>query len=74
MLCGGLNQIIFLFCRFLLFDIFIFAEYLSLCLYTDFCKASWYWVTESLKISYDEDNDECRDLIEIGSFLIIDRP
>ena len=55
---GGLNQMIFLFCRFLLLAVSIFAWYLSLCLYPDLSKASWYGVTESLKIFSVEDNYE----------------
>ena len=61
----------FLFRRFLLLAAFIFALYLSLCLYPDLSKASWYGITESLKISSEEDN-ESRDSIESGSCLMID--
>ena len=62
----------FLFRRFLLLAAFIFALYLSLCLYPDLSKASWYGITESLKISSEEDNDESRDSMERGSCLMID--
>ena len=51
LLYGGLNQMIFLFCCFLLLAVSIFALYLSLCLYPDLSKASWYGITKSLKIS-----------------------
>ena len=63
---------VFLFRCFLLLAVFIFACCLSLCLHPDLSKASWYGVTESLKISSDEDNDESRDSIESGSYLMID--
>ena len=43
-----------LFCCFLLLAVFIFAWYLSLCLYPDLPKASWLGVTELLKISSEE--------------------
>ena len=72
LLYGGLNQMMFLFRCFLLLAVFIFAWYLSLCLYPDLSKASWYGVTESLKISSEEDNNESRDSIESGSCLMID--
>ena len=72
LLYRGLNQMIFLFCCFLLLTVSIFALYLSLCLYPDLSKASWYGITESLKISSEEDNDESRDLMESGSCLMID--
>ena len=62
----------FLFRCFLLLAVSIFALYLSLCLYPDLSKASWYGITESLKISSKEDNDESRDWIESGSCLMID--
>ena len=71
LLYGGLNQMIFLFRCFLLLAVSIFALYLSLCLYPDLSKASWYGVTESLKISSEEDNDESRDLMQSGSCLMI---
>ena len=70
LLYGGLNQI-FLFC-FLLLAVSTFALYLSLCLYPDLSKASWYGITESLKISSEEDNDESWDSMESGSCLMID--
>ena len=63
---------IFLFRCFLFLAVSIFALYLSLCLYSDLSKASWYGITESLKISSEEDNDESRDSIESGSCLMID--
>ena len=72
LLYGGLNQMIFRFLCFLLLAVSVFAWYLSLCLYPDLSKASWYGVTESLKISSEEDNDESRDSIESGSCLMID--
>ena len=72
LLYGGLNQMMFLFRCFLLLAVFTFAWYLSLCLNPDLSKASWYGVTESLKISYEEDNNESRDSIESGSCLMID--
>ena len=72
LLYGGLNQIIFLFRCFLLLAVSIFALYLSLCLYPDLSKASWYGITESLKISSEEDNDESRDSMESVSCLMID--
>ena len=50
-LYGGLNQMIFLFRCFLLLAVSIFALYLSLCLYPDLSKASWYGIKKSLKIS-----------------------
>ena len=68
---GGLNQMIFLFRYFLLLAVSIFAWYFSLCLYPDLSKASWYGVTESLKIFSENDNDESRDSIESGSCLMI---
>ena len=71
-LCGGFNQMIYLFRCFLLLAVSIFAWYLSLCLYPDLSKASWYGVTELLKISSKEGNDESRDSIESGSCLMID--
>ena len=71
LLYGGLNQMMFLFRCFLLLAVFIFAWYLSLCLYPDLPKASWYGVTESLKISSEEDNNESRHSIESGSCLMI---
>ena len=64
LLYGGLNQMMFLFRCFLLLAVFTFAWYLSLCLYPDLSKASWYGVTESLNISSEEDNNESRDSIE----------
>ena len=70
LLYGGLNQTMFL--CFLLLSVLIFAWYLSLCLYPDFSKASWYGVTDYLKISSEEDNNESRDSIESGSCLITD--
>ena len=72
LLYGGLNQMMFLFRCFLLLAVFIFAWYLSLFLYPDLSKASWYGVTESLIISSEEDNNESRDSIESGSCLMID--
>ena len=63
---------IFLFRCFLLLAVSIFALYLSLCLYPDLPKASWYGIKESLKISSEEDNDESRDSMESGSCLMID--
>ena len=63
LLYGGLNQTMFLFRCFLLLAVFIFAWCLSLCLYPDLSKASCCWVTESLKISSEEDNDESRDFV-----------
>ena len=45
---------------------------MSLRLYPNLSTASWYWVRKSLKISSEEDNLESRDLIEIGSCLIVD--
>ena len=71
LLYGGLNQMIFLFRCFLLLTVFTFGWYLSLCLYPDLSKASSYGITESLKISSEEDNDECQDSIEIGSCCLI---
>ena len=62
----------FLFCFFLLLLIFTFAWDMSLRLYPNLSTASWYWVRKSLKISSEEDNLESRDLIEIGSCLIVD--
>ena len=41
-------------------------------MYLDLSKASWYGITDSLKISFEEDNDESRDSMESGSFLMID--
>ena len=72
LLHGGLNQMMFLFCCFLLLDVFISVWYFSLYLYPDLSKASWYGVKESLKISSEEDNDESQDSIESESCLIID--
>ena len=62
LLYGGLNQMMFLFRYFLLLDLFIFAWYLSVCLYPDLSKASLYEATESLKIFSEDDNNESRDL------------
>ena len=45
---------------------------LILCLYPDLSKASSDGLTESLNISFEEDNDEGLDSIEIESSLIID--
>ena len=72
LLYGGLNQMIFLFHYFLLRAVSIFALYLSLCLYPDLPNASWYGITESLKIFSEENNDESRDSVESGSYLMID--
>ena len=72
LLCGGLNQIMFLFHCFLLLAVFIFAWCLSLCLYPDFYETFLYGVTESLKISSEEDNDKSQDSIEIECCLMID--
>ena len=72
LLYGRLNQMMFLFCCFLLLAVFIFAWYLSLCLYPDLFKASWYGVTESLKVSSEEGNDKSWDSVESGSCLMID--
>ena len=72
LLYGGLNQMIFLFRCFLLLAVSIFALYLSLCLYPDLSKASWYGIAELLKISSEEDNDESQDSMESRSCLIID--
>ena len=63
---------IFLFRWFLLLAVSMFAWYFSLCLHPDLSKVSWYTVTESLEISSEEDNDECRDSIESVSYLMID--
>ena len=71
-LYGGLNQMILLFGCFLLLAVSVFALYLSLCFYPDLSKTYWYGITESLKISLKEDNDESRDSMESGSCLIID--
>ena len=62
----------FLFCCFLLVAVFIFAWYLSLCLHLDLSKISWYVVTDWLKISSEEDNDESQDSIDNGTCLMID--
>ena len=72
LLYGGLNQMIFFFRCFLLLAVFIFALYSSLCLYPDLSNSSWYGITESLKISSEEGNDESQDLMESGSCLMID--
>ena len=72
LLYGGLIQMMFLLRCFLSLPVFIFARYLSLYLTPDLSNASWYGITTSLKISPEEDNDEIRGLIEIGSFLFID--
>ena len=64
----GLKQMMFL-CCFLLLGVSIFTLYLSLCLYPDLSKASWDGTT---KISSEEDNVESRDLMESGSYLMID--
>ena len=72
LLYGGLNQMMFLFRCSLLLAVFIIAWYLSLCLYPDLSKASWYGVTQTLKISSEEDNNESRDSIESGSYMMID--
>ena len=72
LLYSGLNQMIFLFCCFLLLASSLFALYLTLCLFLDLSKVSWYGTTESLKISSKEDNDESRDSMESGSCLMID--
>ena len=63
---------IFLFRCFLLLAASLFALHLSLCLYFDLSKVSWYGTTESLKIFSEEDNDESRDSTESGSCLMID--
>ena len=72
LLYGGLNQKIFLFCCFFLLAVSIFALHLSLCFYPDLPKESWYEITESVKISSEEDNGESRDSLESGSCLMID--
>ena len=72
LLYGGLNQMIFPFRCFLLLTVFIFALYLSLCLHPDLSKTSWHEITESLKISFEENNNESRDSMESGSCLMID--
>ena len=72
LLYGGYKQVMLVFLCFLLLVVFIFAWYLGLWLYPDFSKASCCGITESLKISSEEDNDESRDSIEIGSCLITD--
>ena len=72
LLHSGLNQMIFLFRCCLLVAVFIFASYLSLWLYRDLPKAFRYGITESLKISSEEDNDESRDSIESRICLMID--
>ena len=72
LLYGGLNQMIFLFRWFLLLAASIFALYLSLCLNPDLSEAPWYGITEALKISSVEDNEESRDSVESGSCLMID--
>ena len=64
LLCIGLNQTMCLFLCFLLLTVFICACYLKLYLYPNMPKASWYRVTESLKISSEEDNHKNRDLME----------
>ena len=69
LLYSGLNQMIFLFRCFLLLTVSIFALYLSLCLYPDLSKASWYGITELLKISSDGNNDESQELIDSRSCL-----
>ena len=61
-----------LFRCFLLLAVFLFAWYMSLCLYPDLSKASWYGLTESLKISSEEDNDENWDSVESRICLMID--
>ena len=71
-LYGGLNQMMLLFRCFLLLAVFLFAWYMSLCLYPDLSKASWYGLTESLKISSEEDNDENWDSVESRICLMID--
>ena len=45
---------------------------LELCFYPHLSKASWYEITESLKISSEEDTWESRDSIESGSSLMTD--
>ena len=67
----GLNQMTLLFPCFLLLGVFLFAWYLSLCLYPDWCKMSLQGVTEPLKISSEQDNGENRDQLESGSCLMI---
>ena len=71
LLCIELNQTMCLFLCFLLLTVFIYVCYLKLCLYADMPKASWYGVTESLKISSEEDNYESRDLMQSRSCLMI---
>ena len=61
LLYDGLNQTMFLFRCFLLLAVFRFAWCLSLSLYPDLSKASWCGITELLKISSEEDNDESQD-------------
>ena len=58
LLYGELNQMMFLFCCFLLLAVFIFRWYFSLYLYPDLSKASWYGVAEPLTISSEELLDE----------------
>ena len=71
MLHGGLNQMIFLAVTFVVSSIYI-SLVLELCMNPDLSKASWYGVTETLKISSEEDNNESRDSIDSGSCLMID--
>ena len=67
LLHGELNQMMFLFRCFLLLAVSIFAWDLSLCLCPDLSKATLCGVTESLKFSSEEDNDESQNSIKIGS-------
>ena len=69
LLHGGLNQMMLLFRCFLVLAVFTLAWYWSLRLYLDLPKVFWYGITESLKISSEEEDDESRDLIESGSCL-----
>ena len=45
---------------------------LEFCMNPGLSKASWYEVTETLKISSEKDNNESRDSIDSGSCLMID--
>ena len=69
LLYSGLNQMIFLFCCFFMLALSMFTLYLSLCLCPDLSKASWYGITDLLKISSDGDNDESQELIDSRSCL-----
>ena len=65
----GWTKWYFFFVVFFMLALSMFTLYLSLCLCPDLSKASWYGITDLLKISSDGDNDESQELIDSRSCL-----